>query len=396
MKPLKKYLSRIKPENVIFGCIALTFLLLPTGTAPPLIGIGLACAVWIFSGRFLTSVSIVKQTWFRPVILFVVLPWIGLIYSQNLDLGMDYAMKTKYWIALFVAAGCCINEKRLFILVSALWTGLAAGAVLSMVQFSGFVKPINASYLGFGIVHTLVSMYLIIGILMAAFYFKQTEKKLKKGVLLCLILLFLFHLTVLRGRSGYLIFIFVAPLVAGDLMFRFSKKIRIGAGVLLILSIFLSPVVRNTVSDTVQGLAANRENALHGEDIKEMPRFYILGQALNVIQQHPFLGVGTGSLTEITRPRGHEVSHPHNNFLYMGVSFGILGIISCFWLFWNMFVISWRFRETPLGYFVFSTCLVLFLGGMFDTQILNTGTLLMLSMTYGFLYHLDNMSIRST
>ena len=178
-------MSKTKSEHAIFWCIALTFLLLPAGTAPPLIGIGLACAVWLFSGRFLKDVSIVKQAWFRPVILFFVLPWIGLAYSQNLDLGMNYAMKTKYWIALFVTAGCFMDEKRVFILVSALWVGLAAGAILALFQFAGLVTPFEELFLGFGIAHTLVSMYLIIGILMAAFYFK-----LNNGVRLSLLWLF--------------------------------------------------------------------------------------------------------------------------------------------------------------------------------------------------------------
>ncbi|MCP4720767.1 MAG: hypothetical protein GY860_15045, partial [Desulfobacteraceae bacterium] len=144
MKLIKRYLSRISTDGAIFWCIVITFLLLPTGTAPPLIGIGLACAVWLFSGRFTKVVSVVKQTWFRPVILFVILPWVGLAYSQNLDLGMDYAMKTKYWIALFVVVGCYYSEKRFFILVSALWAGLLTGAVLALGQVLGLVEPIRA------------------------------------------------------------------------------------------------------------------------------------------------------------------------------------------------------------------------------------------------------------
>ncbi len=150
MKLIKNYLSRISIDDAIFWCIALTFLLLPTGTAPPLIGIGLACAVWLFSGRFTGAVSVMKQSWFRPVILFFILPWVGLAYSQNLDLGMDYAMKTKYWLALFVVAGCYMSEKRCFILVSALWAGLFTGAVLAMIQFSGLAAPMKAHFLGFG------------------------------------------------------------------------------------------------------------------------------------------------------------------------------------------------------------------------------------------------------
>ncbi|MBA3011446.1 MAG: O-antigen ligase family protein [Proteobacteria bacterium] len=391
MKSFKKYLSQTPPEETLFWCVVLTFLLLPTGTAPPLIAIGLACVVWIFSGQFMTGLSIVKQPWFRPVILFLILPWIGLTYSKNMDLGMDYAMKTKYWIAVFITAGCYLSEKRFFILVCAFWGGLSAGAILALFQFAGFVKPVNVFYLGFGIVHTLISMYLLIGILMAAFYFRRETGLWAKAGFLVLIFLFLFHLTVLEGRSGYLIFALLSPLVAWDLTHRFSLKIKALACVALVFSLCLSPVVRNRVADSFTKLNENRDKIMTGEDIKEMPRPFITRQTLDAMKKHPIIGIGTGSLPEFTRPKGSAVNHPHNNFLYMGVSFGIAGIIAFFWLFWNMLSRSWRSRENPLGYFVFSTGLVLFLGGMFDTQILNTGTLLMLAMSYGFLAHLDPM-----
>jgi O-antigen ligase len=388
MRSLKKYLSEISSENLIFWAIALTFLVLPTGTAPPLIGMGLACAIWIFSGP-VSCLSMFKATWFRPVILFVVLPWIGLTYSQNLDLGMDYATKTQYWIAALITAGCCMDERRLFILVCALWTGLSTGAFLALIQFVGLTPPIKEGFYGFGIVYTLVAMYLIIGILMAAFYFKRAKDPMAKGGFLILILVFLCHLALLEGRSGYLIFALLSPLVARDLMHAFSTKIKVLVSVVLVLSLCLSPIVRHRVVDTFKNMSENREKMLKGDQIELIPRAFILSQTLQVMKKNFLVGIGTGSLTEPTKVNGYAVAHPHNNFLYMGVSFGIIGIFSCAWLFWNLFVRSWRARKTPLGYFVFSTGLVLFLGGMFDTQILNTGTLLMLTITYGFLHHLD-------
>ncbi|MCP3941309.1 MAG: O-antigen ligase family protein [Desulfobacteraceae bacterium] len=389
MKFFKKYLSQTSPDDAVFWSLTLVFLLLPTGTAPPLIALGLTFAVWLFSGRFTQVGSVIKQSWFFPVILFVLLPWIGLTYSRNLDLGMDYAMKTQYWIAALITAGCCMSDKRLFIFVCALWTGLFAGAALALVQFLGLAVPIKAAFLGFGIVHTLISMYLLVGILMAAFYFKRVTTRQGKIVLVLLILAFIFHLTVLEGRSGYLIFVLVSPLIAWDLGYGLPLIGKLVICAVLVSALFLSPVVKHRVVNTVTKLETNKEKALEGENIKGMPRFYMANLALGVIKQHPVTGVGTGSLVEVTGGKGYGIEHPHNNFLYMGASFGILGIISLIWLFWNMFARSWRVRKTPLGYFVFSTCLVLFLGGMFDTQILNTGTLLFLTITYGFLNHLE-------
>lgn len=372
-------------DIVVFCLITMTFMLLPTGTAPPLVAVILAFLAWFVSGAWQNIGNIVRQSWFWPAIPFFVLPWVGLAYSQNLDLGMDYAMKTKYWAVLFITAGICMDDTRTLLLVGALWLGLFSGAILALAQLLGAIPLLKSDFPGFGTVHTFLSMYLIIGILMAGFYFRTTRNVKAKAIILVLIFLFVIHLALLKGRSGYLIFALMTPVVAGDLMHRFSLKIKSAAAIALVLCLALSPVVRNTVTHTIDTLQANKEKALKGEDIAEMPRFYIVKQTLDAMRQNPFMGIGTGSLTEFTRPHGHVVTHPHNTFLYMGVSFGLPGILACFWLLWTMCKISWDSRHTPLGYFVLSTCVVLFLGGMFDTHILNTGTLLMFSLAYGFL-----------
>ncbi len=390
MQNLKQQLLSIKPDNLIFYFIVLTFFLLPTGTAPPLISIAIAFLIWIVSGKITYIKSIVIKPWFYPVIPFLVLPWIGLLYSQNMDLGLDYALKTKYWIAVFITAGFAFDETRVTILLKWFWAGLLMGAFLALIQFVGIMAPVREGYLGFGIVHTLICMYLITGIMTASFYFKNATSWKNRVVLLFLILAFIFHLAVLKGRSGYLIFAIVSPFVANNLMDRFTLKIKLGVSIILVCSLLLSPVVREVINDTAVRLIKQKENVLKGKDIKNMPRPFITREAVAIIMDHPFIGIGTGSLTVPSKAAGHLFPHPHNNFLYMGASYGIFGLAACFWLFWKMFKLSWRSRETALGYFVFSSCLVLFLGGMFDTQILNTGTLLFLSLTYGLMNHLGD------
>jgi len=387
MQSLKHRLSNIKSDDLMFSFIVLTFFLLPMGTAPPLISIGIAFLVWLISGKVFEIKSVIRQSWFFPVIPFLVLPWLGLLYSQNIDLGMDYALKTKYWIAVFVTAGISLDEKRLYILLKWFWVGLLMGAFLALIQFVGLMAQTNRLYIGFGTSHTLLGMYLLIGILMASFYFKRAESWKNRLVLLFLIIAFIFHIAVLRGRAGYLFFILVSPIVANNLMDKFSLKIKIMTSILLVCSLMLSPVVRKVTNDAFNNLKAEKETILKDGIAVEFPRFFLVRESFQVFKAYPFIGIGPGSFIEFTKARGAGWSHPHNNFLYMGTSFGVFGVAACFWLFWKMFTLSWRRRDTALGYFVFSTCLVLFLGGMLDTQILNTGTLLFLSLTYGFLNH---------
>jgi len=389
MQNLKQELLNIKSDNLIFSFIVLTFFLFPTGTAPPLISIGIAVLIWLVSGKLFHIKSVVRQSWFFPVIPFLILPWAGLLYSQNLDLGMDYALKTKYWIALFITAGISLDEKRVYFILKWFWAGLFMGAFLAFIQFIGLMARINQWHLGFGISYTLTGMYLIIGIMMASFYFKKEKTFKNRLVLLLLIFAFLFHLAVEKGKAGYLVFGFVSPFVANNLMDRFSLKIKMMVSILLVCCLMLSPVVRNEGKDIIVDLIEQKENIVKGVYFYEFQRSFMFQEAAKIIIAHPIIGIGTGSLTEPTKAKGMLISHPHNNILYMGVSYGVFGIAACLWLFWKMFKMSWPLRETGLGYFVFSTCLVLFLGGMFDTQILNTGTLLFLTMTYGMMNHLN-------
>lgn len=376
-------------NNAILWAISLIFLLLPTGTSPPLLAMGVACGIWLFSGRFLKVASDIDKIVVLPVILYISLHWLGMVYSLDKETGMDFAMKTKYWIAFLITAGCTMRNDGILLIVKALWVGLVAGAILAMGQVAGLLPLIKAEYPGFGIVYTLLVMYLIVGILMAAFYFERTNRLWNKLGLLSLIAIFVFHLAVLNGRAGYVIFILLSPMVANKLMGRFKIAVKALVAGCLIFALFLSPVVRDRVFSTFDMVEAHKDKLLQGDLIKFMPRSYMTKEALEAIKQRPLWGIGTGSLYEVTKAKGHGVKHPHNNILYMGSSFGIIGIISLFWLFGTMFIISWRQRQTPLGYFVLCSCLVLFLGGMFDTQILNTGTLLMLVLCYGFLCQLN-------
>ncbi len=375
-------------NDIIFGCVVLTFLLLPTGTAPPLITLGIALAVWVFSGKFIQIISVFKPSLLFPVIPFLVLPWLGLLYSQNMELGLDYALKTKYWVIVFVSAGLSLDKKRFETLINWFWVGLTIGAILAFLQVASVIDPVNDGHLGFGVVHTLVSMYLIIGVLTVSFQFSKINTWKHRFLLLFFLVAFLFHLAVLRSRSSYIIFAMLSPMVINNLMYNFSRKIQIGTCLLLMVAFFASPIVRDEMARTYVHFKISKEKILKGEDVVHFPRIYITKEALLVIKKNPLVGIGTGSLTEPTRLKGEIIHHPHNNILYMGTSYGIFGIAACFWLFGTMFFQSWQSRDSLIGYYTMSTCIVLFLAGMFDTPLLNTGTLVLLALSYGFINHL--------
>ena len=158
---IKNNLKKINVDNSIFFFVAATFLLLPVRTALPLISIGCASVICLFSGKIFKLKYLFRKKWFVPVIFFVLIPWIGLLYSKDFNLGIDYALKTKYWIAIFLTAGIFCTGKRIAILIGSLWAGLFSGSVLAFLQYTGFLDIPRLGYLGFGLVYTVLSMYLL-------------------------------------------------------------------------------------------------------------------------------------------------------------------------------------------------------------------------------------------
>ena len=386
---LSDLFKSITVEGMLYFFVALTFLVLPIGSAPPLISLVIALAVWVFSGTVFRMKNVVKMYWVIPLVLLSVLPWIGLLKSKDLELGMDYALKTKYIPISFLVAGLWLSSKKIETLLRLFWIGLLSGAFLAALQFAGVMPPVRERFLGFGIVHTQLSLYLVIGLFTLSFAFRN-EVNVKKRVITGFAMLTLFfHLVVLEGRAGYLILALLTPFIANNLMLNSSKLIKFFIFILIVSSLALSPVVRNEISKTIKQIK-KRQVITQGKLDTGFMRPFMAHTAMELIKKSPMTGVGTGSFRHYSKQSKRMFSHPHNNILHLGVSYGVIGILSYFWLFGNMLVLSWRKMGTQLGNFVFAISIVLFLGGFFDTNILNTGTLLLLMIGYGLVRHIDS------
>lgn len=385
MERLGALRRRLSWDTAILCALALFFFALPTGTTPPLIAVVLAFVLWICAGRFTLVPQVLKSPWFWPVILFALLPFIGLTYALPTNLNWDYALKSKYWVLSFISATYFVDEQRLLVMVKALWAGLFAGAVIAMAQLAGVAPVWNPGHPGFGGVHTLMNMYQMIGILMAAFYFSRTGRPLEKIGLLVLMAAITFHLAVMQGRNGYLLFLVLSPAIIGHLIPRTTMISKLVACTVLAGLLVSSPIVQKRIAQTYKFISDNRQALFSGDALDVIPRFYLFKEAVMIVRDHPIIGIGTGSMPEATGENGDTIDHPHNNILYMAVSFGAPGIASLMWLFGTLFMTAWPRRGDPLGYFVLMTGVVLFLGGLFDTQIINTCTLVLLTVVYGFL-----------
>ena len=360
----------------------------------------MAFLVSLFSGKLFEVRKRVSRQWIAPLIFMLLLPWVGLLYTPEItELGWDYARKTHYWLYAIVIAVIPLPEGAMQLIAKGFLVGLLLNALLAMVQFAGLLAPPAPSgiegYFGFGVIYSALSIYLVAGILMASFFFKCADTVRAKWFYFALILIFLFHIAIMDGRNGYMTFTLLSPLMAVNLIGRCEWK-KVGLICLIfIICMSFSPVVKKRLYSTVENIKTYQSvifNEKWGNEIIElMPRFYLVRAAVDLFKAHPIIGVGTGGYHYYASANENRIHthHPHSNILYMGASFGMVGLAVYFWLSWVMLQASWQNRHLVKGFFSLSIFLVIFISGFFNSQILDSGPALFFALGYGLIGHAD-------
>jgi O-antigen ligase len=160
-----------------------------------------------------------------------------------------------------------------------------------------------------------------------------------------LIMLYLF--TYNDGRSGQLMFILL-------LAFAFFKQFSWRVGVLGIVALCaiiglafkFSPVFHDKMLETYQEasqyLKAEHPNQKQWNTSIGL-RMVFVHNSLELIKRHPFLGTGTGSFDKEYQQltKNNLIQQPHNEYLWMGVQFGAMGIAGLVLLLFSL----WRFSH---------------------------------------------------
>jgi O-antigen ligase len=197
------------------------------------------------------------------------------------------------------------------------------------------------------------------------------------------------HLIILEGRGGYFTFVLLSPVIFYNI-FHGRKVVWIFVACFVALGImYSSPIVRHRMNQANQDLQhhlnSNSEDKWGEKYSDRLDRIYMWRWAIKLFGQHPLLGVGTGGYRQAILAAGGEagMDHPHNNFLYIAVSFGTAGLFIFGWLFWVLLKEGWKGRNNAMGFFVMASSLVLLIGGLSETHILDSGGAFLLSVTTG-------------
>lgn len=346
----------------------------------------MALAVSVLSGRIIQGMRIFSgRRWFYPVLALVVMPWLGLLYAADSELGLKYAIKTHYWLFAVAVLPLAFHRFSAQYLSRAFLLGLSLSAVVIILQFAGIVPLYEHNKLGF-IHHITYSLFLVFGMLLLSFFFNEArEKKTRLLVMLLFLLLFL-NLVIGIGRVGYLSFILLCPLMAYNIFGR-RHLFKVGlACVVLTGLMFIFPVVRGRVAEVMGDVKTYQK----GDSFTSVGmRLHMWNGAVKLFLQDPVIGIGTGSysvrMMEYSNPSVEELkfSQPHNSYLYMAVSFGIPGLAVLLWFFAVMLRAGWRGRRTLQGFTLLSYILVVMLGSLTDTQIIQGQSAMLLAVFTG-------------
>jgi O-antigen ligase len=382
----------LSPESFVFWCFVGAFLTMPLGTSPPIIFGALGVFIWLLSVMFFRVRSFLRQSWFWPVSASIILPWVGLLYTVDPGgFGIGYAEKTYYWVFGLALASVSFGNIRPEWLIRAFLLGLALNACVGIFQLVGFFPPKEGWFSGLTRGYNTLTVYLVLAILVCAFYFREAKEPKKRAGLLGLMLLFFFHLIILEGRAGYFTFILLFPFLIKTL-FKRLRAWQIGIACLLIIgAMSVSPIVKKRIDLTVSQLkyhmTAEPDIAWGREYTENQDRFYMWMGAIQIFLENPIIGVGTGGYPKVLKEerdaKDPVIAHPHNNILYMAASYGVIGIVVILWLFGEIVRNGWKERDTVTGHLILCTALVLFVNGLFNTTILDAGTLLLLSLVVG-------------
>lgn len=382
-------------DRLIYAVLLGAFFVMPMGTGPKTVAEGIMLAVWIFSGAFwIRRRDYLAAAWFLPVLLIIVLKGVGLIYTPDFDgLGLSYAKKAHYWLIPFALSGLRPSVRAGNIVLFAFLAGLFVNACVGFLQALQIVPVFadigNYGYTGLYGGHNTLAALLIVGMLIASWFFRESEGKMKKGLLVLLMAACFLHLVIVEARGGHMVFAVLSPLIVYNMLPRKSVMWTLIIYVMLIGAMVASPIARHRMVRTAEQIHEHltaEKSVVWGETYsKGLDRIYMWRWAVDLFLQNPVLGVGTGGYKHSMLAGGGEMgmAHPHNSFLHMAVSYGVFGIAAFIWLFYVFIRTGWRHRQCSLGYFTLCSSLVLLIGGMTEANILDAGGAFLFAVTAG-------------
>ncbi|MES2142173.1 MAG: O-antigen ligase family protein [Pseudomonadota bacterium] len=367
LKSYFKYLSQI------FAII--TAFVLPVSTAALEVFFVASVIFSLLAGKWGEKYQILRTN--RMALMFVIffaLFIVGLSYtSASQAEAFHMLLKYSKFLLGFFLFSVFIEDKIAFYAVCAFLLAATVTLFLSFIKF----------FTGWDILHRFGSDsgifkdHIFTGFLLAftSYCYGLIAFTYKKWRLLAILLFLLTVYDVLFinvGRSGYIVFFSLFFLLAWQ---QFHWK---GLSIVFLISIFLLGSTFFSANNFKASFFATQSEIQQYDkgkvDTSAGLRLNFYRNSLRLLQQHPWIGTGTGSFkqaySEIANDHRADTNNPHNEYLNIGVQFGLLGIIILISLFYTHWHES--FKLAPVRkYFAQSILVSIAVGSLFNSWLLD-------------------------
>jgi len=329
--------------------------LFPFSVAATNIALGVVLALGLVSGFWWKGARLCWKHYTVLTIIFCVymaLLLLGLLWSLDLEWGLHVLGRHWFWLLIPIVVALLKEEKWRKVFLVSLSSGLALNLVYCVLQMYEFVEVTtdgssaddatgHIGHIGFGLVYSIWAAWLLhLGLI-------WTERKrwLAWG-LAAWSYIMVFSA---QGRSGYLIA--VALMLCVLIKWLFDSKnwrivLPIAAGfILIVLVVVMGPGKERLQGTWLAFTQIEQQEDLNWRDSSDnailatQSRFQMWQTSIDIWQEHPLLGVGTGGLPQavVDLNKQYQVSestittqtfaHPHNQYLLNLIRWGPLGLL---------------------------------------------------------------------
>lgn len=327
-----------QPKNIEYWLLILFGFSLPLSVAVNNFFALLLVVVWIYKKHYYTTWKLLKESnVLKAVVALFLLHIVGLLWTENLSWGLH--MLKKEWVLLLMPIFMSMTEKKYIKdYITSFLLAMSISELVSYLIWFEIIPPIlKASVYDPTpfIHHTSYNPLLAFALYLTGYYvlFGNTLTKVQKLIFGFFFITMSINMFITGGRAGQVGYIVIVSV----LLFQYFHQYFIRA--LLVSIVFIGSIF--TVAYTYSDIFHHRINLIESEithfyenrNTSVGMRINFAMNALEIIKEHPLIGVGTGDyVVEYTKvnnknsPNIEVRAHPHNMYLLEMVLFGILGL----------------------------------------------------------------------
>lgn len=385
----------ITSDKLLFWAFCLFFLSIPIGTSPAVISGAIALAIWVFSGKFYKDRDKwLYQSWSIPTILFMLLPVVGLLWSNDIHEGWKFAQRNYYYLYAFAIASLSLSRENIKTFMHCFLAGMVVLCICSLIHFfSGDITEETKLPSMFLTRSSTASLWLVFSLLVLSFFYAHAKTKLYRWVYLCLFAFFLFMLGIGTGRIGHVAFVLTCPIMMIYFLGRQRAALAVVLAVVIAVGFIFTPMVQHRFEKIKNDIMLYEQ----GRPFTDAGiRFSMWQSAVKVFLDNPLIGAGAGGYKQAGAKYQHPnlteaiPGDPHNSYLYIASSFGILGLGIFGWFMYEYVKTAWILRSHIEGAVVLFYASIIVIGSFTNTQILALGTAKLFTVFAGIKYTIES------